>query len=59
MTEGANDRLWAETMSYTCDMSNRCVTNLLDRGKMRYNCGTATRPRSAPCNCLAPWATYA
>ena len=36
MTEGASDHLWAEAMSHACGMSNRCVTNSLDRGKTPY-----------------------
>ena len=36
VTEGANERLWAEAMAYACDMSNKCVTDSLDHNKTPY-----------------------
>ena len=35
-TEGASERLLAEAMAYACDMSNKCVTDLLDHNKTPY-----------------------
>ena len=36
VTEGASERLWAETMAYACDISNECVTDSLDQDKTPY-----------------------
>ena len=36
VTEGASERLWAKVMAYACDMSNKCVTDLLDHDKTPY-----------------------
>ena len=36
VTECTRERLWAEAMAYACDMSNKCVTDSLDRDKTLY-----------------------
>ena len=36
VTEGASKRLWVEAMAYAWDMSNKCVTDLLDHDKTPY-----------------------
>ena len=36
MIADKSDRLWAETMNYACEMSNRCTTTSLNSGSDNF-----------------------
>ena len=54
VTEGASERLWAKVMAYPCDMSNKCITDLLDHDKTPYEMWHGRPPTF---NTLIPFGT--